>query len=83
MALGSFDFAVQGDPADSSERYTFTMGPSSLRMLIARRTQVSVPPPWPERAGDWLPDSFTLIHIELLGQDKRAVTIRPVPDTDP
>jgi cytochrome P450 len=50
MALRSFDFAVQGDPADSSERYTFTMGPSSLRMLIARRTQVSVPPPWPERA---------------------------------
>ncbi len=50
MALRSFDFAVLGDPADCHERYTFTMGPSSLRMLLARRTQVSVPPPWPERA---------------------------------
>ena len=50
MALRSFEFALVGDSADCRERYTFTMGPSSLRMLLARRMQVSVPPPWPERA---------------------------------
>lgn len=30
---------------------------------------------WPERAGDWLPDQFLLIHIEHLGGDKRLVTL--------
>ncbi len=50
MALRGFDFALAGDPADRRERYTFTMGPQSLRMLLARRTQARVPPPWPERA---------------------------------
>lgn len=30
---------------------------------------------WPERAGEWLPDAFLLIHIEHLGSDRRAVTI--------
>jgi tRNA threonylcarbamoyladenosine biosynthesis protein TsaE len=33
---------------------------------------------WPERAGDWLPDRFTLVRIEHLGLDRRLVTIEPV-----
>lgn len=28
---------------------------------------------WPERAGDWLPDRFLLVHIEHLGEDRRSV----------
>jgi tRNA threonylcarbamoyladenosine biosynthesis protein TsaE len=31
---------------------------------------------WPERAGDWLPERFTLVQIEHLGGDRRKVTIR-------
>lgn len=50
MALHGFEFALAGDPADCHERYVFTMGPGSLRMLLARRRQARVPPPWPERA---------------------------------
>lgn len=30
---------------------------------------------WPERAGDWLPERFMLIHIEHLGGDRRSVRI--------
>lgn len=30
---------------------------------------------WPERAGDWLPDRFTLVQIDHLGGDRRRVTI--------
>lgn len=30
---------------------------------------------WPERAGDWLPDAFTLVRIDHLGGDARRVTI--------
>jgi tRNA threonylcarbamoyladenosine biosynthesis protein TsaE len=33
---------------------------------------------WPERAGDWLPDRFRLLHIDHLGGDRRRVTIRHV-----
>jgi tRNA threonylcarbamoyladenosine biosynthesis protein TsaE len=33
---------------------------------------------WPERAGSWLPDRFTLVRIEHLGQDRRRVTIEPI-----
>lgn len=33
---------------------------------------------WPERAGDWLPDRFTLVRIEHLGQDRRMVTIETI-----
>lgn len=33
---------------------------------------------WPERAGDWLPDRFTLVHIGHLGGDRRQVTIERV-----
>lgn len=30
---------------------------------------------WPERAGDWLPERFTIIRIEHLGGDRRSVHI--------
>ena len=30
---------------------------------------------WPERAGDWLPERFTLIQIQHLGGDRREVRI--------
>lgn len=30
---------------------------------------------WPERAGDWLPDRFLLVHIEHLGGDRRSVEL--------
>ena len=30
---------------------------------------------WPERAGDWLPERFTIIQIEHLGGDRRSVRI--------
>ncbi len=30
---------------------------------------------WPERAGDWLPTNFRMIHIEHLGGDRRRVTM--------
>ena len=33
---------------------------------------------WPERAGDWIPDRFTLVQIEHLGGDRRQVTIKRV-----
>lgn len=33
---------------------------------------------WPERAGDWLPERFTLVRIEHLGGDRRLVTIEPI-----
>lgn len=33
---------------------------------------------WPERAGDWLPERFTLVRIEHLGGDRRQVTIEPI-----
>ena len=33
---------------------------------------------WPERAGDWLPERFTLVRIEHLGGDRRRVTIEPM-----
>lgn len=33
---------------------------------------------WPERAGDWLPESFWLIEISHIGGDRRAVDIRRV-----
>ena len=33
---------------------------------------------WPERAGDWLPERFTLVQIEHLGGDRRLVTIKPM-----
>jgi tRNA threonylcarbamoyladenosine biosynthesis protein TsaE len=32
---------------------------------------------WPERAGSDLPDRYLLIAIDLLGPDKRRLTIRP------
>jgi len=35
---------------------------------------------WPERAGDWLPDAFTLVHIDHLGADRRRVTIERIGD---
>ena len=56
MALRNFEFVLQGDPAECRERYTFTMGPGSLRMWLARRAQAAVPPPWPERAAT-VPDA--------------------------
>lgn len=33
---------------------------------------------WPERAGDWLPERFTLVRIEHLGGDRRMVTLAQV-----
>jgi tRNA threonylcarbamoyladenosine biosynthesis protein TsaE len=33
---------------------------------------------WPERAGDWLPDRYTLVSIAHAGEDERQVTIRRV-----
>ncbi len=33
---------------------------------------------WPERAGDWLPERFTLVRIEHLGGDRRLVLIEPI-----
>lgn len=30
---------------------------------------------WPERAGDWLPERFTVVRIEHLGGDRRSVHI--------
>lgn len=33
---------------------------------------------WPERAGDWLPERFTLVQIEHLSGDRRRVTIEPI-----
>ena len=33
---------------------------------------------WPERAGQWLPEWFTLVRIEHLGGDRRRVTIEPM-----
>ena len=30
---------------------------------------------WPERAGDWLPDRFWLVRIEIAGTGGRRVTI--------
>lgn len=30
---------------------------------------------WPERAGDWLPERFTIVQIEHLGGDQRSVHI--------
>lgn len=30
---------------------------------------------WPERAGDWLPQRFLLVHIDHLGGDRRSVQI--------
>lgn len=34
---------------------------------------------WPERAGDWLPERFTLVQIDYLSVDERRVTVRRVP----
>lgn len=33
---------------------------------------------WPERAGDWLPESFTVVRIDHLGGDRRRVTIERI-----
>lgn len=33
---------------------------------------------WPERAGDWLPNRFTLVTIEHDGPDARRVSIREI-----
>ena len=33
---------------------------------------------WPERAGDWLPESFWLVRIAHLGGDRRQVTVQNV-----
>lgn len=30
---------------------------------------------WPERAGDWLPNAFTMVQIDHLGGDRRRVAI--------
>lgn len=30
---------------------------------------------WPERAGGWLPEAFTMVQIDHLGGDRRRVTI--------
>lgn len=35
---------------------------------------------WPERAGDWLPERYTLVSIAYLDPDTREVTIRGVPE---
>jgi tRNA threonylcarbamoyladenosine biosynthesis protein TsaE len=35
---------------------------------------------WPERAGDWLPERFTLVSIAHAGEDARDVTVRHLPD---
>lgn len=37
---------------------------------------------WPERAGDWLPDRFWLVHIEHLGGDRRRMTVRRLPENE-
>lgn len=37
---------------------------------------------WPERAGDWLPDRFTLVQIKHLGGDRRRVTIEHMVPAD-
>lgn len=33
---------------------------------------------WPERAGDWLPEAFTVVRIDHLGGDRRLVTIEQI-----
>ena len=35
---------------------------------------------WPERAGNWLPDTATIVEIEYAGPDRRDVTIRVFPE---
>lgn len=35
---------------------------------------------WPERAGDWLPERYTLVSIAYVDPDTRDVTIRQVPE---
>jgi len=34
---------------------------------------------WPERAGDWLPDAYLLVRLEIAGPDRRRITIEAVP----
>ena len=34
---------------------------------------------WPERAGDWLPEHYTLVSIAYIDPDTREVTFRRVP----
>ncbi len=33
---------------------------------------------WPERAGDWLPERFTLVQIDHVSETERRVTVRRV-----
>ena len=35
---------------------------------------------WPERAGEWLPERYTLVSIAYIDADTREVTIRRVPE---
>ena len=34
---------------------------------------------WPEGAGDWLPDAYLLVRLEIAGPDRRRITIEAVP----
>jgi tRNA threonylcarbamoyladenosine biosynthesis protein TsaE len=34
---------------------------------------------WPERAGDWLPDRYLLVRLELLGPGARMLTLGSMP----
>jgi tRNA threonylcarbamoyladenosine biosynthesis protein TsaE len=34
---------------------------------------------WPERAGDWLPERYTLVSIAYVYPERRAVTTRRIP----
>ena len=33
---------------------------------------------WPERAGNWLPDSFVLVELTSAGFEQRGIRLRPV-----
>lgn len=72
MRLYHLDLYRLNDPAELEDiGYEVYISPPDGISLIE----------WPERADDWLPERFLLIHIEHLGGDRRSVQIRAHGDT--
>lgn len=69
MMLYHLDLYRLGDPAELENLgYEVYLDPPDGVSVVE----------WPERAGDWLPERFTLVRIEHLGGDRRMVTLAQV-----
>jgi tRNA threonylcarbamoyladenosine biosynthesis protein TsaE len=69
MVLYHLDLYRLGDPDELENLgYEVYLDPSDGVSVVE----------WPERAGDWLPERFTLVQIEHLGGDRRLVSLETI-----